>query len=298
MHISSLFKWKVWKNWFLQSPLSSVLPDKTYLKMRFKQKLGRPLDLENPQTLNEKLQWLKLYDRQPRYTMMADKYAMREYIAQLLGEEYLIPLLGVWDDPEDIDFDSLPNQFVLKCNHNSGLGMCICKDKTKLDIPKVKENLRKGLQQNYYLTGREWPYKDIPRKITAEAFMVDESGIELKDYKVFCFNGRAEYVEVDFNRHIEHKLNPYDFSWNPLHFCDTSKNDYSANIPKPARLEDMRLIAERLSADMPFLRVDFYSIYDRLYIGELTFFPGSGFIQYEPRSMDLKYGKMLELPRK
>lgn len=271
------------------------MPDKPYLKLMFWAKMGTRLNLKKPKTLNEKLQWLKLYNRKPEYVRMADKYLMRDYIAKTIGEEYLIPLLGVWDDPEQIDFEKLPEKFVLKCNHNSGMGMCICKDKAKLDIDKVKEELRKGLKQDYYLTAREWPYKDIPRKIVAESFLTDESGVELKDYKIFCFNGRAEYVEVDFNRHIQHKLNPYDFDWTPLNFCDESKNDYSANIPKPERLEDMRRIAEQLSADCPFLRVDFYSVYDRIYIGELTFYPGSGYIQFEPKSTDLKYGEMLDI---
>ena len=152
----------------LRRHLLDWMPDATFLKLAYKSRMGRKLDLDNPQTFNEKLQWLKLYDRRPEYTMMVDKYKVRDYIAEKLGEEYLIPLLGVWDDPDEIDFDALPNQFVLKCNHNSGLGMCICKDKTKLDIEKVKEELRKGLKQDYYLTGREWPYKDVLRKIICE----------------------------------------------------------------------------------------------------------------------------------
>lgn len=144
------------------------LSDEQYLKLKYKNVFGRNLDLENPKTFNEKLQWLKLYNRKPEYTVMVDKYKVREYIAQMIGEEYLIPLLGVWDNPDEIDFDALPNQFVLKCNHNSGTGMCICKDKSNLDIEKVKKELRKGLKEDYYLKFREWPYKDVPRKIIAE----------------------------------------------------------------------------------------------------------------------------------
>ena len=144
------------------------LPDKLYLQIMYYANMRRFLNMNTPRTFNEKLQWLKLYDRRPEYTMMVDKYRVREYIAETIGEQYLIPLLGVWEDPDDIDFDALPNQFVLKCNHNSGLGMCICKDKSKLDIPKVKRELRKGLAQDYYLSGREWPYKDVPRRIIAE----------------------------------------------------------------------------------------------------------------------------------
>ena len=276
---------------------SALWSDRIYLKWKFRFSMGRKLDLENPQTLNEKLQWLKLYDRNPEYTVMADKVKAKEWIAKRIGAEYIIPTLGVWDNPNEIDFEALPNQFVLKCNHNSGLGMYICKDKSKIDIPKVKADLRKGLKQNYFLDGREWSYKNIPPRIIAEKYMTDESGIELKDYKIFCFNGKPEYVEVDFNRHIQHKLNPYDFDWNPLNFCDSSKNDYDADIKKPVRLEDMRKIAAELSKNMKFLRVDFYSIYDKIYVGELTLYPGSGYIQFEPKEVDLRLGRLLDLGR-
>lgn len=270
-------------------------PDDKYLKKMFHAALGRELDLEDPKTFNEKLQWLKLHDRRPEYTMMVDKYRVRDYIAKVLGEEYLIPLLGVWDDPDEIDFDALPNQFVLKCNHNSGLGMCVCRDKSKLDVKQVKKDLRRGLTQDYYLTRREWAYKDVERKIIAEKYMTDESGVELKDYKIFCFNGTPAYVEVDFNRFIEHKLNTYDFDWNPLNFCDKSKNDYSADIKKPTRLRDMYDLATKLSREMKFLRVDLYSIGNKILVGELTLYPGSGFIEFSPDSMDLRLGELLQL---
>lgn len=273
------------------------LSDEEFLKRRFKAKFGRELDLENPKTFNEKLQWLKLYDRKPEYTTMVDKYAVRDIIAKTVGPEYVVPLVGgPWNSADEIDFNALPDQFVLKCTHDSG-GVVICRDKAKFDCDKARKKLARSLKHDFYLGGREWPYKDVPRKIIAEAYLVDESGVELKDYKIFCFNGKAEYVEVDFNRHIEHKLNPYDFDWNPLNFCDKSKNDYDANIPKPARLEEMRQIAEKLSANMSFLRVDFYSIYDKIYIGELTLYPGSGYIEFDPPSTDLKYGKLLKLDR-
>ena len=279
---------------FNRMGLYNSLADEKYLKKMFRLKMGRKLNLENPQTFNEKLQWLKIYDRKSIYTTMVDKYEAKRYIADLIGDEYIIPTLGVWDKFDDIDFDSLPNQFVLKCTHDSG-GLVICRDKSKLDLKKAKKKIEKSLKRNFYYVGREWPYKNVKPRIIAEKYLVDESGVELKDYKIFCFNGKAEYVEVDFNRHIEHKLNPYDFEWNPLNFCDSSKNDYSADIKKPIQLEKMREIAETISRDIPFLRVDFYSIYDKVYVGELTFHPGSGFIQFEPRSIDEKYGKLLEL---
>ena len=271
------------------------LEDKAYLKLMFRSQIGRKLDLENPKTLNEKLQWLKLYDRNPAYVKLVDKYAVREYIAEKVGREHLIPLVGgPWETFDEINFDELPNQFVLKCTHDSG-GLVICRDKGTLDKASAKKKIEKCLKNNYYYRCREWPYKDVPPRIIAEAYMVDESGVELKDYKIFCFNGKPEYVEVDFNRHIEHKLNPYDFDWNPLNFCDSSKNDYEANIPKPAKLPEMRKVAEILSKDMRFLRVDFYSIGNQFYVGELTLYPGSGFIKFEPMSTDLRYGQKLEL---
>ena len=272
-----------------------ILPDSLYIRLKYFYNFKKFPNLKNPKTFNEKLQWLKLHDRNPEYTKMVDKYEVRKYIADKVGEEYLIPLLGVWDSADDVDFDSLPNQFVLKCNHNSGTGMVICKDKSSLDIDATREKLRQGLKEKYFYSGREWPYKNVKPRIIAEKYMVDESGIELKDYKIFCFNGEPEYVEVDLNRHIEHKLNPYDFDWNPLNFCDSSKNDYSADIKRPEKIEEMRKIAKKLADGIDYIRVDFYSINSKIYIGELTFYPGSGFIKFEPIEIDLKYGQLLQL---
>lgn len=147
------------------------MDDEAYIRMQYKIYFGRKLNLEYPETFNEKLQWLKLHDRRPEYTMMSDKYLVKDYISEKLGEKYIIPTLGVWENPKDINFDDLPEQFVLKCNHNSGLGMCICTDKTKLDIKKVRKNLKKGLKQNFYLNGREWPYKNIKPRILAEKYI-------------------------------------------------------------------------------------------------------------------------------
>ena len=293
--MSSFKKMKFYPIW----AMGRIIPkspkwDAKYLKLLYRVKTGDRLNIESPQTLNEKLQWLKIHDHKPIYTQMVDKYEVRKIIAEQIGEEYLIPLLGVWDSFEGIDFDNLPNQFVLKCTHDSG-GLIICKDKSKFDKDAARKKINHCMHRNYYLNTREWPYKDVKPRIIAEQFMVDESGWDLKDYKVFCFNGKADYVEVDFNRSIKHMLNPYDFDWNPLNFCDSSKNDYSVNIPKPKRLMEMKEIAEKLSKDMDFLRVDFYSIDDRIYVGELTLCPGSGFIAFDPKETDLYYGKKLNI---
>ena len=273
------------------------MPDEEFLKKKFKSVMGKELNLNNPQTFNEKLQWLKLYDRKPEYTIMADKYRVRDYIKNTIGEEYLIPLLGVWDDPEEIDFDALPDKFVLKCNHNSGLGMCICKDKSKLNIKKVKQALKKGLEQDYYLTGREWPYKDVPRKIIAEKFMVDESGTELKDYKIMCFNGKAKCSFVCSERFSKTglKVTFFDREWNRMPFerCYPQSKE---KLEKPKNYELMLKLAEQLSASVTFLRVDFYEINGKPYLGELTFHPGSGFEKFSPEEWDYKLGEMLKLP--
>lgn len=274
------------------------MPDREYLQRRFQAEFGKSLNLDSPQTFNEKLQWLKLYNRKPEYTMMVDKYKVREYIAQELGEEYLIPLLGVWDDPDEIDFDALPNQFVLKCNHNSGTGMCICKDKSKLNIEKVKKELRKGLKEDYYLKFREWPYKDVPRKIIAEKYMEDASG-ELRDYKFYCFNGVMKFVMINSDRntdkptradYFDRDFNWLDFTWGYSHA--------EVHPQKPEQFEKMVAIAERLSKGLPHIRVDLYDCNGKIYFGELTFFDGSGFDKIEPLEWDYKIGEMLKLPSK
>lgn len=289
-----------------------TMDDKTFLERAFKFYLGYELDLDTPKTLNEKLQWLKLNDRRPEYTMMVDKYKVREYIADKLGEEYLIPLIGVWDDPDDIDFDALPNQFVLKCNHNSGLGMCICKDKSKLDLKKVKDELRKGIKQDYYLTGREWPYKDVPRKIICEKYMTDHSDQEmsdiennkarksdgLNDYKFMCFNGKVQCSFVCSERFSTDglKVTFFDKDWNVLPF-ERHYPKSQLSIPKPINYEKMIELSEKLAEGIPFVRIDFYEIDRKLYFGEMTFFPGSGFEEFDPVEWDKKLGDLISLPQ-
>ena len=282
--------------YFSQFHIYDFLSDKTYLRFKYWLNMDKKLDLKNPKTFNEKLQWLKLYNRKPEYTMMVDKYAVREYIKKKLGEEYLIPLLGVWDSSDDIDFDKLPNQFVLKCNHNSGLGMCICKDKSKLDIDKVKRELKKGLRQDYYLTSREWPYKDVPRKIVAEKYMEERPNTELNDYKLMCFNGKVQCSFVCSERFSDDglKVTFFDRDWNVLPFERHYPKSVNA-IEKPKTYEKMVEFAEILSKDIPFVRVDFYEISGKLYFGELTFFPGSGYEEFEPEEWDYKLGKMIDL---
>jgi hypothetical protein len=273
-----------------------TMSNETYLKFMYRATIGRKLNLTSPKTFNEKLQWLKLYNRKPEYTMMADKFAVREYVAKTIGEEYLIPLLGVWNDPNEIDFDALPDQFVLKCNHNSGLGMCICKDKSKLDIENVIKELHKGLKQDYYLPGREWVYKGIPRKIIGEKYMEDDSG-GLIDYKFMCFNGYVDCVMVCIDRHIDDtKFYFFDNNWNFMRLNVRGKEapkDFT--IHKPDCMDKMFSIAKTLSKGIPFVRVDLYECNNRIYFGELTFFPESGFDPNLLPETDKYFGGLINL---
>ena len=277
----------------------NALKDETYLYFQYQASIGKKLDLDTPKTFNEKLQWLKLYDRKPEYTVMVDKYAVREYIAKKIGEQYLIPLLGVWDDPDEIDFDALPNQFVLKCNHNSGLGMCICKDKSKLDIEKVKRDLRKGLQQDYYMQGREWPYKNVPKKIVCEKYLVSDDG-ELADYKVHNFNGEPKFILVCRDRFGKSGLTEDFFTekWEHMEVKRPRIPNATHSIPKPEELEQMLELSRELARQIPFVRTDFYIVNHKIYFGEITFFPASGAKVFEPEHYDALFGSWIKLPEK
>ena len=275
------------------------MDDESFLKFRFRASFGYKLDLDAPKTFSEKLQWLKLYDQRPEYVEMVDKHLVRQIVAQRIGEEYLIPQLGVWERPEDIDFDALPEKFVLKCNHNSGLGMCICQDKSVLDIQKVREDLAKGLAQDYYLRGREWPYKNVKRRIVAEQYMEDAETQELRDYKFFCFNGepKALFVATERQAAEETKFDFFDMEYNHLDFRNGHPN---AKIPpqKPQQFKKMCELAKVLSAGIPHVRVDFYEVNGKIYFGELTFSHWSGMMPFEPASWDRTFGDWITLPEK
>ncbi len=272
--------------------------DRLYLSIIYKLRFGKRINWDNPKTFNEKLQWLKIYDRRPEYTTYVDKYKVREYIAKTIGEKYLIPLLGVWDNPDKIDFDKLPNQFVLKCNHDSG-SLCICKDKSTFNIEFAKSKLRKILKRNFYMEYREWPYKNVPRKIIAEKYMVDESEkMSLRDYKFLCFDGNVKCSFVCSDRFSKEGLHVtfFDNDWKVLPF----ERHYPARkegLPKPKSYEEMIILAEKLSKGIPFVRVDFYEINGKVYFGELTFYPGSGFEEFTPRIADEWLGNLIKLPK-
>ena len=277
--------------------LTRIIPDDLYLKIAYKLATGYVLDLDKPQTFNEKIQYLKLYDRKPKYIVCVDKYKVREYIANIIGSEYLIPLLGVWEKANDIDFDNLPDQFVLKCNHDSG-SVIICNNKKRLSKKQTIKKLNKALKNTGYWFGREWPYKDIKPCILAEKYMTDESGYELKDYKIFVFNGIPQFIQVDFDRFTNHHRNFYDTTWNYVPFTTCYPTDPNKQIMQPSCLAEMLNIAEKITSDIgkpAFCRIDLYVINNKIYFGEITFYHGSGFEKFEPEEWDEKLGELIDL---
>lgn len=272
------------------------VPAPAFLKRMYHICMGRELDLENPLTYTEKLQWLKLYDHRPEYATLVDKFAVKEYVAKKIGQEYVIPLLGVWDRAEDIDFDSLPEQFVLKTTHDSG-SYVVCKDKSKLDIPAARKRMAKFLKRKYYNHNREWPYKNVPPRIIAEAYMEDRQFGELRDYKFFTFGGEPKvlYIAQGRGRGEPTVADFFDMDFNHLPF--TIDHD-TAEVPpeKPRCFEEMKRLAAILSAGTPQLRVDFYEVDGRVYFGEMTFFHCSGMEAFHPEEWDRKFGDWVTLP--
>ena len=272
-------------------------PDEKYLKKMCDVRLGYKLNLQNPRTFNEKLQWLKLHNQKTEYITMVDKYDVKKYVADIIGEEYIIPTLGVWNSFEEIDFDKLPNQFVLKCTHDSG-GLVICKDKKELDLIKAEKKITKSLHNNYYFYGREWPYKNVKPRIIAEPYMEDNKVHELIDYKLMCFNGEVKCSFTCSERFSQEglKVTFFDNDWKVMPFerhYPSSKNPPQ----KPLNFNKMLEFATKLSRGIPFVRVDFYEINGLLYFGELTFFPGNGFEEFTPLEWDYKMGSWLKLPK-
>lgn len=277
--------------------VGKAVPDEPYLMVMFRILMGKKLDLKDPKTFSEKLQWLKLYDRRPEYVKMVDKYAAKEYVAGIIGEEYIIPTLGVWDKPEDIDWNSLPDQFVLKCTHDSG-GLVICKDKSKLDKVAAIKKLNHGLKQDYFKVWREWPYKNVPKRIIAEKFISPEpKKNDLPDYKFFCFGGQVKMFKIDFDRFIEHHANYYDINLQLLPFGEaTYPPKPEKQLMFPSQIKEMFQLAEKLSKDIPFLRVDFYQVNSNIYFGELTFFPATGMGKWTDEKWDIMLGEWITLP--
>lgn len=276
--------------------LSRLIPDRIYLQIVYFRHFKKFIDFDNPKTFNEKIQWLKLNYRKEEYTNLVDKYRVKQYITKLIGEEYVIPTLGVWKNVDDIDFKSLPEKFVLKCNNDSG-GIVICKNKKDFDEVKAKSFLKERLKNNGYWYGREWPYKNVKPCIIAEKYMEDSISKDLKDYKFFCFNGSMEFFDIDIDRFIEHRSNYYDRNGNFLPFGKTyCPPDYTKKIEMPKNLDKMIELAETISHNTVLSRIDFYAIDGQVYFGEITFYPGSGFSPFTDEKWDYKLGDMIDLP--
>lgn len=273
-----------------------VLPDEWYLFLRFKNRVGYWPHLRHPRSFNEKLQWLKLHDKHAEYTQMVDKVEAKKYVASILGEEYIIPTLGVWNSVDEIEWDKLPNQFVIKVTSDSG-GVIVCKDKSKLDMEKAKEKLSDGWGKNYYVFNKEYPYRDLKPRIIAEEYKEDESGYELKDYKFFCFNGTVQLFKIDYDRTTAHHANYYSRDGEKLPFGEAAFKPTNKNITLPSNLGKMIELAENLAKDKIFVRVDFYDVNNKIYFGEITFFPASGMGKFTDEKWDFKLGEMIELPK-
>ena len=276
-----------------------IVPDETYLKIMYYMYTKKKLDLKNPRSFNEKLQWLKLHDRNPRYTTMVDKFSAKEYVASIIGKEYIIPTIGVWDNFSEIDFASLPNQFVLKCTHDSG-GLAICRDKESFDIDEAKKVIERSLRHNYYYYGREWPYKNVKPRIIAEQYMEEKGSRSLADYKFYCFNGVPKflYLSSGLEDHSTARISYVSLDWTIEPFKRTDYKPFEELAPKPVHFDEMKSLAARLSKDIPFSRIDFYEINGKVYFGEITLFPGSGFTVFDPEEWDERIGDYLELPIK
>lgn len=276
--------------------LSRLIPDRIYLQIVYFKHFRRFINFNNPKTFNEKIQWLKLNYRNEEYTKLVDKYRVKQYITKLIGEEYVIPTLGVWNNVDDIDFKSLPEKFVLKCNNDSG-GIVICKNKKDFDEAKAKSFLKERLKNNGYWYVREWPYKNVKPCIIAEKYMEDSISKDIKDYKFFCFNGSMEFFDIDIDRFIEHRANYYDRNGNFLPFGKTyCPPDYTKKIEMPKNLDKMIELAETISHNTVLSRIDFYEIDGQVYFGEITFYPGSGFSPFTDEKWDYKLGDMIDLP--
>ena len=270
------------------------MSDEIYLKLMYKYAMGKRLDFNNINTFNEKLQWLKLHDRQNKYTTMVDKYEVKKYVTDLIGDEYIIPTLGVWDRFDDIDFTLLPNQFVLKCTHDSG-GLVICSDKNKLNLSKAKKKILKSLRKNYYYDWREWPYKNVKPRIIIEKYM----GENLLDFKIQCFNGKIDNILVCAERGSSSGVKYYYFNekWEFLNYSINTTEEEAKKIIKPDNLNEMLDIAKKLSEGLPEIRVDLYNIENRIYFGELTFFSEAGFDTTITTEADYEMGSRFILPK-
>lgn len=286
---------------WIWSKVGHVFSDETYLKVRFRLLMGKTLNLKDPHTFSEKLQWLKLYNRSTEYTMMVDKYAVKEYVAGVIGREYIIPTYDVWDRPEDIEWDKLPEKFVLKTTHGGGSnGVVICKNKRTIDKKEAVRVLKNNMKGSDWRIGMEWPYKNVPHRIIAEQYIAPAQGVkDLPDYKFFCFSGEPKYCQVISGRDSIMSIDFFDKNWEHQQFHEPKDYPFAENEPqKPLCFEQMWEFSRLLSQGLPFCRIDFYNVLDKVYFGEMTFFPTSGIGGFDPEVFDSIFGQMIVLPDK
>ncbi len=275
------------------------MSDKFFLKTLWRRAMGYSLDLKNPKTFNEKLQWLKLYDHNPLYTTLVDKYLVKEWVAEKIGEQYIIPTLAKYDSVEEIDINQLPDQFVLKCNHDSG-SVIICTNKSSFDIEMAKKKLQFYLDRDFYSLAREWPYKNVKRCIIAEQFMKDDRSGDLRDYKFFAFNGETKALFIASDRQAKNEETKFDFfDMNFTHLPITNGHpNSSVEVERPIMFDKMWKLANILSQGIPQVRVDFYEVNGKIYFGEMTLYHWGGMVPFEPRCWDEKFGGWITLPSK
>ncbi len=272
------------------------LPDKLFLKMMYRARFSRKLNLKKPESYNECLQYLKIHDRNPRYIELVDKYAVRKHISTTVGEEYLAPMIGIYNNPDEIEWEKLPQQFILKCTHGTHCSI-ICKDKQSFDINSASDQLKKWLKHNYYYDAREWPYKNVKPRIMIEELITPEQGSELLDIKIMCFAGKPEFIVLHrniTNTEDIHTLNLFTPEWKPIDVeWDCAR--YTGTIDPPRKLDKILELAKKLSSGYPHMRVDFMINGDHIYFGELTLYPGAGFKPFLPAEFDVQIGKLVKL---
>lgn len=277
------------------------ISDEAYIKLQFKETFGYPLDLAHPRTFNEKIQWIKLYDRRPEYTLLADKCAAKKWVADRIGEEYIIPTLGVWEHFDNIDFNHLPNQFVLKCTHDSGSAV-IVRDKAKLDKAAAKKKLEHALRRNYYVVAREWQYKDIPPRIIAEEYLFDKKNPDqsVNNYKCFCMNGVCDYfyIAIGGGHSESHTVTYFDREMHRLPLRHCAYEPEKGDVKIPPEITTIFGLAETLAQGIPQVRVDFYCVNSQVYVGELTLTSDAGLNIFDPPEYDEILGKKIILPNK
>ena len=279
--------------------LTRMIPDSIYLRIKFQKKMGYPLDLKNPHTFNEKLQWLKLYDRNSQYVTMVDKYEAKRYMAEKVGWEYIIPTIGIYSCFDDINKNDLPDSFVIKTTHDSG-GVVICKDKTKLNWDSTRKIIEESLKNNYFYTGREWPYKEVPHRIIIEEFLSDGTDEVIDNWKFYSSYGNifAFYVTKGGGHSKNLRMTYFDINRNVLPVRNSLYPNCIGKIKFPGNLDKMIELAKKLSAGFPFIRVDFYNVNEKIYLGELTFYPGNGWEPIIPAEYDRLWGNEIMLPKK